>query len=312
MPDRAQHRNAIWAVFWAVAGILVVQIIYPPTHTLPLAYWQGQHQGYSSELVVAADIAKAFDDTTMRLTAGGKSVDVGLGALGAEPQVASVVTDLTAYPFWQRYVPLSILWPRFVDATTLTYANAISQPECQLRAAELSYDAVNASVQLKDGQLVATDDIDGAHVNADELCRQIQQTPIRLGQVVELQVAAQTIVAEQTSADFAVVAQQARTALDRPITFAYEQQKYTPEPVERAQWLRLDSDEAGQTALGVNHDALHTYLSGLSEQIGHPAGQTNITIVNGIETGRDTGEPGREVEYEPIIAAVSEQLLARL
>ncbi len=107
--------------------------------------------------MVAADIAKAFDDTTMRLTAGGKSVDVGLGALGAEPQVASVVTDLTAYPFWQRYVPLSILWPRFVDATTLTYANAISQPECQLRAAELSYDAVNASVQLKDGQTLTYD-----------------------------------------------------------------------------------------------------------------------------------------------------------
>lgn len=311
MPDKPQHRNAIWSVFWAVVGVLVVQLIYPPTHTVPMAFWQGQSHGNKSELLLAADIAKAFEATTVRLMAGDVSVEVPLGALGAEPQAASVVAELTEYPFWQRYVPLSILWPRFVDATTLTYANAISQPECQLRAAELSYDAVNASVQLKDGQLVATDDIDGAHVNADELCRQIQQTPIRLGQVVELQVAAQTIVAEQTSADFAAVAQQARAALDRPITFAYEQQMYTPEPAERAQWLRLDSDEAGQTALGVNHDALRTYLSGLSEQIGRPAGQTNITIVNGVETGRDTGEPGREVEYEPIIAAVSEQLLSQ-
>ena len=311
MPDEARRRNAIWWVFWAVTGILIVQIIYPPTHTMPLAYWQGQHHGYSSEIILAANIAKEFDDTIVRLKAGDKSVDVRIGALGAEPQVGSVLEELTDYPFWQRYVPLSILWPRFVETTTLTYANPIAQAECKARADELSHSAVNASVQLEDGQLIANDDASGLQVDADELCRQIQELPTRLGDVVDVNVEGKVIAAEQTSDDFAAVAQQARAALGHTVTLTYEQKIYAPEPTEQASWLRLDSDDTGQTILVVNDDAVREYLANISKQIGRPAGKTNVSIVDGVEKSRQVGESGQEINYEPAISEVRGQLLGQ-
>lgn len=310
MPDRAHHRAAVWSVFWVAAAILVVQIIYPLDRTLPLAYWQGQHRGYESELTVAADIQKAFDDTTLRLIVDDQSAEVPLGALGAEPQAATTVEQLRDYPFWQRYIPLSLLMPRTAGPVPLTYTNAVATPACQQYADELSRPAVNASIRLEDGQLIATDDVDGLTVTADDLCRQIQAQDITLGDTIKLTVQADRTTADKTSDDFAAVADQARQALNRELTLVYQDRIFTPPSTQRAEWLQL-SGEGEQTALAINQSSVEAYLTEIDQQIGRDPGQTNIHIVNGREAGRDEGQPGQAIDRQPVVQQVQAQLLGQ-
>lgn len=311
MPDRARYRSAIWSVFWVVAGILVVQIIYPPTKTMPMAYWQGERRGNSDELALATEITKAFNDTSVQLIAGETTIEVPLGQFGAEPQTGSTVAELTDYPFWQRYVPLSILWPRHTDSTAVTYTNSVAQEACQRYARELSYPAINASVELVDGRLVASDESDGAIIDADALCRQIQEQPMTLGQSVSVYISMKRVEPEQSADDFAAVVEQATLALDRQIVLLHDGQSYMPEADQRATWLQLDSDDSGETLLAINDKAVREYLRQLNQQIGHPAGQTNVRIVNGVEQSRDVGESGSEINYELASELIGEQLLGR-
>lgn len=308
MPDKARHRAALWTVFWLIAGVLVVQLIYPLDRSRPLTLWQGQARGGVDELSLAVEINQAFVATTIKLTANGISTEVPLSSFGAEPATATTVNQLVDYPFWQRYIPLSLFWPHRVDEAAVIYTNLIAQSTCQESAAELSRPATDATLRLEDGQLVATDDVAGWQIDAVKLCRQITQQQLRLGGIIEVTPSVEPIRAEKTADDFRDVRAQADQALAKNLVFVHQDRQFSAEASQRASWLKLN-DAAGQTRLGVDRAKLGDYLEELNDEIGRPAGQTNVRVVNGVEVERVVGRTGQAIDYQAVIAQVEQQLL---
>ncbi len=302
MPDNPHHRSLIWAVFWIVSGIIAMQLIYPPARAVPTATINGQSEGWQHEVDLAAQITQLFDATSVEVALGDQAIAVPLASLGAEPQTAAMVAELTEYPFWQRYLPLSVfLQQATLESATVEYTNVVMQAQCHELAQELSYPATNATLDIRDGQLIATDDAPGRTVDGKALCQRIGATTIALGQTTTLAAPSSEVAPERTSADFAAVRAQAEAILARDVTLTYEEQRFIPSREERAGWLQIDQAAGGESILTLQRSAVKTYLKTINEDIGRAPGVTNVRVVNGVEVSRDTGTPGREIAYSAVI-----------
>ena len=309
MPDNPHHRSAIWSVFWIVSAIILVQLMYPTTRALPLAYFDGEARGWQTETQLAADVTTAFKQTKLRLEAGEAGLEVPLAMFGAEPETATTVSQLTDYPFWQRYVPLSLLIPRQVAAAPITYTNSVAAKACNSYAEQLSRPAENAKLELKNGQLIATPEVIGSRVDPGQLCRDIQQQSIRLGSLQTIAVKPDKVTPAKTVADFEDVKSRAQAALDGQIVFSYQGSEHRPSREIIASWLKLGEDKRGATTIVAQDAKVKKYLAELNKSIGSPAGQTDIQIVNGVEVSRKEGKKGQVIDYSPAITTARQQLL---
>src|SRR3954471_9428070 len=111
MPKRRSHRMLIWMIVGVVFAIISVQLLYPPDRGLPLASVPGRSLALATHEVMAKAITDQFDTSKVKLTLGTeKSAEYFLKITGAEPNTEEMITSLSNYPLWQRFIPGSILW----------------------------------------------------------------------------------------------------------------------------------------------------------------------------------------------------------
>ena len=313
MPNRKRHRILVWVAFLVVAIAIGLQMAYPLGQAVPFARLGNQHVGWQSELALGGLIGTEFEKTKIRLEAGKKTTgEVSLASTGAEPETAAMAARLVDYPFWQRFIPGSILWqqPR-VSSWQLSWSDRRLSEFAAATSKELSFPATNAKLEIKDGRLIATDDTSGADTSAPAVRTAIQHEVIAYGTKPTIQVASHELPSLTRAADLSEVRQQAEAALALPVSIEANGKLFTPSATDKASWLQLTDDEKGKTTLSLNLDALSGYLDNLSKQAGAAAGRTNVTIKNGHEIAREVGQPGTKINNQPMIALIDTYLLRR-
>src|SRR5687768_6508556 len=106
MPAKKRHRIFIWVAFLSVSAVMGWQIAYPPDRGLPLASINGSIQANRSYDEMAKGIVEKFDQTKITLSVDGvKKLEFDLKVTGAEPNTDTMITRMSDYPFWQRFIP---------------------------------------------------------------------------------------------------------------------------------------------------------------------------------------------------------------
>ncbi len=291
--------------------MILLQFMYPLDRAVPRATLAGVQQGWRHETELAAAITKQFDATNALLKLEDKTMEVPLKYLGAEPQSAAMIAKLTEYPFWQRYLPFSVFFQHpVVDSPDIAYTNQVAQEECRGLAREFSYEPINARLELtEDGALIATDEKDGRRVDPSRLCKQIQQAQFPLGETTTIDLVATTTPPKRTQQDFAAVKLQAEAALAQQVIFRHDEQTFEPSVKEIAGWLVLAEGEGGDTTLRIDQADVKRYLETINKTIGKKPGTTHVQVVNGVESSRTAGKPGKQVDYNAALESVQSQLL---
>lgn len=311
MPNKKHHRVLVWVVFLVVSITIGVQMAYPLNRAVPFATLAGKWVGFQNELDLANTIAGAFPDAKVILKVGDKSAEITLVKAGAQPNADAMVKQLVDYPFWQRFIPGSILWQRpSVVVWSVDYSPKQLNTFAAEQAKALSYDSTSANLAIRNGILVATGDKQGIKVAAADVSRALIDAKPQYGAVVAVTPKTEVVPAEKTMHDLASVRTQAESALSLPVTILANGQTFTPTPSEKASWLKLADDQNGKAALSLNADALNSYIDNtITKQVGKIAGQTNITLQNGREVSRQIGEQGLKVNNQPLIESMSKYLL---
>ncbi len=313
MPNKKHHRILVWAAFLVTVGTIAAQMAYPLSRAVPFASLSGKPVGWAPELSLAEQIAGAFPDAKVKLQAGSKTTDeIALVKTGAQQNADAMVRALTEYPFWQRFIPGSILWQRpSVTVWSVDYTMAQLNEFAAQQAVVLTYAPVNAGVAIKDGALVATLDKTGSKVSAESVKNALLNAKTQYGKTTTITVAAQSVAADKTAGDLAGVMVQAQAALAMPVQIQANGQTFTPDSAQKASWLRLSEDQSGKTTLSVDTDKLNSYIDDVvAKQAGKAAGQTNIILQNGLESSRQVGEPGLRVNNAPLAELLTNYLLA--
>lgn len=309
MPNQRWQRSTIWSLFWIAAGIILLQLIYPPDRVLPTGTLLGQPRVWTSEAELVAEIQRLFDKTRVELVAGDKSIVVPLKNFGAAPESSNISHVVTDYPFWQRYVPLSILLRQpNIDQVTPEYTNIVSQAACKDYAQQLSTEPVNARIAIEDNRLVADEDRPGRQVDPALLCRVIQETDLELAVTTSIEAPAKLVEPATTASDLSAVKTLAEAALASQSQFMYQDQIYQPDRRMVASWLQI-AGSADRPQLSLDRTAVRSYLQNINKSIGRAAGKTMVTVVDGVEVNRSEGQVGRQIDYQAATDRITGQLL---
>jgi beta-lactamase class A len=310
MPVRKHHRVLIWVVFVFLAVIIAFQLAYPYGRGLLFANVGTTAVRFKSHDELAEIITKQFDASKLKITVGkDKSVEFPLKSAGAEPNTEGMIARLSEYPTWQRLIPGSILWQvRGLDELSVFYTNKPFREYISEKSKELSFPPQNAHLAIEKGKLVASEAIAGSQVNGDELLQTISGAKITPGAITVIEAPARRTKADRSSADLSKVRMQAEAALAHEVTLSGGGQDFKPDKNEVASWIVLATDAKGDVALSVDKEKIKAYLNELNKKIGTPAGQTDMTIIDGREVGRVTGSLGKAIDS----ATVADQIAAAL
>lgn len=300
MPAKKRHRIIIWVAFLSISAMLGWQIAYPLDRGLPLASINGDSQASRSYDEMAKDIVEKFDQTKIKLSIDGtKEAEFDLKVTGAEPNTDTMITKMSDYPFWQRFIPGSILFqPAQVAEADIYFAGKPFKAFVEEQAKTFSFPAKNASIGIKDGQIIAEKEVAGSQVDASVLGRAISETRIHLGGSTTVHIPTKHIEPAETAADLEKVRKQVEDTLSHVITIKAGDATFIPSRVDIAGWLILGTNDKSETTLTVDREKVRLYANAINSIVGTPAGQTNVTIVDGREVGRVIGASGRMVDID--------------
>ena len=312
MPTKKHHRIVLLAVLFVFAAIVGFQLAYPHDRGLPLASLPGKSMTLKHHDEMAKAIVDEFDVSKLKLTIGSdKSVEVLLKSASAEPDTEKMIKTLSDYPLWQRLIPGTILRPAAVTEAPVYYSTVAFKKFAEAQAKTLSFEPQNARLAIEKGAIKATEAVAGSSVKSDELLDAISRAKILLGKTTVIDIPSKRTAARLGSKDLAKVRSQAETALAHHVVIKADNQQFTPSKDELASWIVLQTSEKGDVTLVVDQQKMRTYLDDVNKKVGTPAGQTNIVLVDGRETGRTTGAMGRAINSDAIVAQLSKELLVQ-
>lgn len=311
MPKQNIRRILAWIGVPLLFIVIALQLLYPHDRGLPLASIAGRSMNLASHDEMAKAIIDQFDKTKVKLAVGSdKSVEFSLKSAGAEPNTESMVDFLSEYPLWQRFIPGSILWQSGKLSTVdVYYAGKPFEQFVEARSKELSFAPQNARLAIKDGRLEATGAVQGSQVKSKDLLQVISRASIALGRTTKIDAPAKRLPATRTAKDLVKVRLQAEAALAHSVILKVDSQTFSPNKTELASWIVLATDDKGNVSLSIDKEKIKGYLTDLNNKVGIPAGQTNISIVDGREMGRTSGAVGRAIAVDVLADQLASSML---
>jgi hypothetical protein len=310
MPNKKRHRIMLLVAFFVFAIIVGFQLAYPADRGLPFASIPGKSLTLAHHDEMAKSLADQFDATKLKLTIGpDKSVEVSLKSASAEPNTEQMIATLSEYPLWQRLIPGTVLRPASVVEADVYYSTRPFKKFADDQAAKLSFPPQNARLAIEKGALKATDALAGSEVKSDALLDVIGRAKILLGKTTVLEIPAKRTAARLGSKDLAKVRTQAEAALAHHVVVKADSQQFSPDKAELASWIVLQTSEKGDVTLLVDKAKIKAYIDELNKKVGTPAGQTNIVLVDGRETGRTVGSMGRAINADVIVEQIAKDIL---
>ncbi len=306
-----KYRRIFLAIFLVWIVVVSVQITYPQDKGLPLASVNGRSVRLEMHNVMAKIVTDEFAVTKVILAVGNdKKVTFTLTQMGAEPNTEDMVAKLSHYPLWQRFIPGSILWqPAQVTTADVYYDSSQLDHFADTASGQLTFPPSNARLTIQNGTLNAISDVVGSTVTKDDVKYAVTSGSIQLGRATTIQVPSKRTPPERVAKDLDKVRTQAEAIIGRDIAITANGTTFMPTKNDIAAWVILSTDAHGNVALSIDQNKVADYLATINDKVGTPAGQTDIDIVNGNETGRTIGAPGSAVNSDALKQQIAAQLM---
>lgn len=311
LPSRKHHRLFLLISLIGLALVVIAQLLYPSERGLPWAKVGDTSLALATHSEMAQVITKEFGNSKVKLQVNSnKAEEYSLQSAGAEPNTEAMIEDLSTYPLWQRLIPGSLLWQGGrAKVAKLYYTREQLKKFAENQSQKLSFPAQDAHLAIKEGRLMATDGKPGAMVTGEMVIEGMNDTPLLLGGTTTITLPAKHIAPQRTAKDLAKVREKAETALRHQVRVTVSNKAFSPDQATLASWIVLATDGAGNTTLSVDKEKIKSYLHEVNSQVGTPAGQTNITIVDGREVNRTVGVTGQAINSDALTEYIANKLL---
>jgi len=294
-----------------VAAIVIAQLAYPPDRGLPLASMAGKSFAFSSSAASIKAVQEQFDRTKIELTIGSdRSATYTLKTAGAEPNTELMAKKLSDYPLWQRFIPGSIFWqPAQVTLADVYYSNEPLKKFSDTTSKVFNFPPQNARLAIKEGKLEASNSFRGSTVKSSDLLQAINSARLILGKTTTITIPAKRQAPDRTAKDLVKVRGQAETALAHTVVVRADDKEFSPSKQELATWIILSTNDKGDVSISTDKGKIAQYLNYVNTKVGTPAGQTDISIIDGREAGRTTGAVGRAIDTNQLADQLAADIL---
>lgn len=307
MTRRVRHLFLVGGI--GIGLVVCIQLIYPYETSLPFAQALGQGAGHQTVNELAASLQKNFESSSVEFHAGTHVSTRKLSVLGATLNSERTAKQLCEYPWWQRLLPFSLVWLRpSVDTFDITMNGMQAAAQAEGLAAELSYEATDASVALDGGYIKVVNAAAGQRVTSADI-KQAVATTVYRGSVTKVMVKRAVLAPERLDSDIVKAKEVASSALSRTLTVTIpDRGTYTPDKATLASWLSIETGTA-EVAVHANREAIGRYVMSLNLSVKTDPVSTKVTVVDGIETARTTGRDGAALDAEALTNQLADALI---
>ncbi len=292
--------------------ILAVQLLYPGNRALPLAQVNGQGVGLKSQSDITSQLQATYNGADLQIKFAQKTVDSDLHNAGIVVDYDKTKQNATSYPWWQRLIPFSFVYKMIAHDYAL-----VTTHDPQL-AAELLENVQkmcavapkNAAVKVEGEQLGLEPAANGAECKKDDIAKTIASYSPR-PQDNQLTITPTVLKPQRSDEQVRAKLDEAAVILNRKVVLQVGNNITEVPKAEKAKWLAFPEDEKTQhISVSLSDEAIAAYLATAQKDIYIAPGTTAITLVDGVETGRSVGAPGRGIDTPKTTTAIKEVLLA--
>lgn len=307
-----QHHKKLYIIVAVVFVVLIgLQLMYPRDRALPLAQVNGRSIAWSVHDDIAVQLQQHFTKQTATLKVGSYSTELSLGELGAVPDVDTMIDQVTEYPLWQRLLPLSwVFRQNDIQVMDVYFGQSQLEQQASLAAKKLSHVPQNARLAIEDGKIVASKPIPGYEVSSLDVMEAISSSTFRIDEnPTVIEVSAKRLVPARSSQAIAPVRAQVEAAVAKKLSITgLQDEVLTPNASTIASWLTVVERKDTSLNLRVDTTKVEKYVDSINDTIAIEPGVTTIQLRDGIEVSRTTGEPGRAIVKDELVAALGEAL----
>lgn len=298
---------------WAGAVILglalasvPVQLLYPAQRTLPYMSIGGLNVGGKDKSEVIAQLGDYAQNGQVKLASPSRSWEAKWQDVGLTIDPTATAEAALTYSTWERAIPLSSLvkvWQsKDIPMIALVDDDRLSA-FAQKLVSEDKVAATNATITIKDGQVVVDPEKSGYQYQIDSVKSQVKRSAISVGGSI-------TLVPEQVSPArsalmLSQLTQEAENILAHNLTLKVADKTYIPSRADIGSWISFaDDPNTKQPSLQLNADNLRQYLVGIDKDIKIDPGVMTVTLLDGVEVARSGGSVGRTVAVDGTIAQI--------
>lgn len=286
-----------------IFSILTVQFAYPSHRMLPYSKLAGQNIGLKDFTGIQSTL-NSISNSDLTVQSDFKTYHTNPNELGI---TYSADKSITNYPFSARIIPFSILfYGRNQDykshvSSSINHSKAIQFADKVIQ--ENTKSAVEGSIKLEQTQVLVTSPVAGATYIQKDILKTLSS--IKLNTTNIMLPASKSLPPKFNSSAYEVAATQAKKHLSKRLQVNAVGKQLNIEPSTIASWMSFSPDtSSGQIHVEFNADAVKNSLKDLAQQVYIAPTTTRITTLDGIETERVSGVPGRALTQEATATAI--------
>lgn len=308
----SDHRRIVYIVGGIFLLVIVLQVLYPADRTLPFTRLGGDGVGFSTDQDIAKKLQSDYGKVSVTTTIREKTTKTPIAKSGLVTDNDAILAGLGDYPWYLRIVPFSSLVKGAL--TNQPVALTTDQPKFSVYASERLRECEvapkNAGVVVADGEVVLDPAVDGQKCTADDLKNQLIWDPLtKSGKTVKIQTIA--VKPARSDRDVQPLLEKAQGIAEYKITLVVAGKTYAIDKPTLASWLAFPEDpETKQPTVGLNDEAVKTYLTSIQKDVYIAPGVTLVTTKDSIETGRVVGRSGQGIDQEKTVEAIRTQVLS--
>lgn len=289
---------------------VVPQFAYPSTKALPFARLSGDRVAQIDSANLSKYLTSTYGESELVVSYPGGKVKSTLVKAGINTNTARAQDDLTAYPVWERFIPLSLIVGG-MSRNASVHATLDTQrfSEFAKTVKEKCYVAPkNAGVKIVNNKVVLDPSKPGTSCDTQALKVQVLSEPITK---TGMNITAITMENKpaRTDKDVEAVIGSAQAIVDRQLSVVVGERTYLVPAKDLASWLAFDEDSSSKKlSIGIKNDEVEKFLATAQKDIYIAPGVSVISTMDGIETGRVLGANGRGVDMATTVAAIEKHI----
>ena len=170
--------------------------------------------------------------------------------------------------------------------------------------AQLNVTPQDATLQIKDGEIVEITERDGSTIDTDDLAEKIMQLTTN-SESNTITLSSKLVPATIKTADFTLAKQYATSVLSKKINFTYESNNFSPTKRDIGLWIAF-ANKDGKMAAGLRDDNIRAYLNNISKNIEVQKKDKKINAVDNAVL--EEGQEGKLVDKDAALKQLKEQI----
>ena len=312
MWQRARFRKSP-ATIWIIsvcAVVIIVQLVFPSGRALPFSTVADEAVGYATKTQISKQLAKDYKDVAMQFTVSGETVRSTAAKSGLLVNTEAAAMRATQYPWWQRLIPFSIVIkgavtdvPVYlrVDKAHFSEFAKTALPMCRK-------EPLNAGVQMVNGKVEISHAKEGYECDLPELQQQLTKTAITKDSLV-VTVPLKVLRPSRSDKDVASVLNSAKSALARSLSLTAGGAPKQVPAAGLAQWVRFPGKQDGTLMLAIDPGSVSSYVKAAHANVIVAPKATVVTTLDGVETGRAQGVPGKQIDEAQTVMRIEKNWL---